>query len=273
MPRPFADTYTFHHAVEKDGAVTFECTQDRDIWPWLNLAPTHPIPIQTVNFWASFDSGVFLDEFRADSWTALTRLEWTCGSADVGLPRRGRYASFQEEDRARYTLQLWDEGGALVADYAGQGVTFRTRNFEDWRGKAKKKLRDPEPPGLAYAAASDVGVETPSESFLAPLSRTQDAISTTGLITKENGLRPAHPYIGGSGDHVNSTHMGEIARQFGQLLFEKPLPHLGGRMKLKHYVELGVTFEVALKAQTETGFEISIHQADRLCAEVTWTLN
>ncbi|MEO0450264.1 MAG: hypothetical protein AAFZ74_08130 [Pseudomonadota bacterium] len=271
MPRPFADTYTFNHAVEKDGSVTFECTQDPDIWPWLSLPPTHPILIQTVNFWASFDSGVFLDEFRADAWTALTRLEWTCGSAEVGLPRSGRYASFQEEDRARYTLQLRDEAGAVVADYAGQGVTFRTRNFENWRGKAKKKLRDPSPPTLDYAAAQQVGVARSSESFLAPLSRSQGRLATRGLITKENGLRPAHPYIGGSGDHVNSTHMGEIARQFGELLLDRPPPHFGGMMKLKHYVELGVMFEVALKSQTETAFEISVHQAGRLCAEVAWT--
>mgnify|MGYP001800253119 CR=1 FL=1 len=270
MPRPFQDKYTYNHAVDEAGGVTFECSLDSDVWPWLKLVPTHPILIQTVNFWAAFDSGAYLTEFKTDAWTALTQLEWTCDKTEAGPPRQGRYASFEEKNRARYTLELRDEAGALVAEYAGKGVTFRTRNFENWRGEAKEKLRPPAPPHLSYAQADHVGVATQSESFLAPLSKGAGAVTTQGLITKENGLRPAHPYIGGSGDHVNSTHMGEVARQFGHLLFDEPIPHLGGMMKLKHFVELGAIFDVTLITKTEQMFEISIHQAGRLCAEVAW---
>ena len=272
MPRPFPDKYTFDHELSEDGSVSFECSQDSEVWPWLNLAPTHPILIQTVNFWASFDSGVFLDEFKTDSWTALTHLEWTCGRDGVGLPARGAYAGFKDKDRARYTLQLFDKADDLVCSYSGQGVTFRTRNFEGWRDQAKQKLWDPEPPVLDYVAAGAVGVAASSESFLSPLQRSADAVVTTGLITKENGLRPNHPFIGGSGDHVNSTHMGEIARQFGCLLLQRPTQNRSGEMRLKHYVELGVPFEVALLAQSEEDrtFTLMVRQADRDCAEIDW---
>ena len=272
MPRPFPDAYTFNHARAEDGAVTFECSTNSDIWPWLVLPPTHPILTQTINFWASFDSAVFLDEFRADAWTALTKLEWECGPPEVGYPARGRYFSASQENRARYELTLWDTDGRVVADYVGEGVTFRTRNFEGWRDAAKTKLKPSAPAKLTYAPAASVGVTHHKESFLAPLREAAGTLSTTGLITKENGLRPAHPYIGGSGDHVNSTHMGEIARQFGQLLLERPTHNSGGEMGLKHYVELGVPFEVKLLARSDEdqSFSLLIRQADRDCAKIDW---
>ena len=272
MPRPFPDAYTVNHARDEDGAVSFDCTSDSDIWPWLNLPATHPILIQTVNFWASFDSAVFLDEFRADSWTALTKLEWTCGPSEVGYPARGRYFSTSQKDRARYELTLWDANGGVVADYVGEGVTFRTRNFEGWREDAKTKLKPRDPAKLDYARAESVGVAHQSESFLAPLREEAGSLTTSGLITKENGLRPAHPYIGGSGDHVNSTHMGEIARQFGELLLKRPTQNRSGKMVLKHYVELGVPFEVTLleRSDDEKSFSLRVRQGDRDCAQIDW---
>ncbi len=273
MPRPFPDAYTFNHARAADGAVTFDCSTNSGIWPWLALPSTHPIFVQTVNFWASFDSAVFLDEFRADAWTALTALRWTCGSAETGPPASGRYSSEKDEDRARYTLTLWDAAGAIVADYTGEGVTFRTRNFEGWRGEAKATLEKADAGEFEFAPAASVGVATEKESFLSPLMPTSETATTTGLITKESGLRPAHPYIGGSGDHVNSTHMGEIARQFGQLLLDRPTHNLGGEMVLKHYVELGVPFEVKLLARSDKdqSFSLLVRQADRDCAQIDWT--
>lgn len=272
MPRPFPNAYTLNHARDVDGAVTFDCTKNSDIWPWLTLPPIHPILIQTVNFWAAFDSAVFLDEFRADAWTALTKLDWTCGPPEVGYPARGRYFSASQDDRARYELTLWDATGAVVADFVGEGVTFRTRNFEGWRDAAKTKLKPPAPATLNYAPAASVGVADQSESFLAPLREEAGTVTTTGLITKENGLRPNHPYIGGSGDHVNSTHMGEIARQFGELLLERPTQNRSGKMALKHYVELGVPFEVTLleRSEEDHSFSLLVRQADRDCAQIDW---
>lgn len=110
---------------------------------------------------------------------------------------------------------------------------------------------------------------TQSQSFLAPLSRA-DKVTTAGLITKTNGLRPGHPYIAGSGDHVNSTHMGEVGRQFGDLLLGRPLINRGGEMNFLHYVELGTPFEVELSGHDESAqqFALIVRQAGQVCTRI-----
>jgi len=270
MPRPFSDVYTFNQRQLDDGSVSFECSTNDSVWPWLKLNSIHPILVQTINFWASIDSGEFLGTYDPDVWTALTQVEWTCGAPLVGLPVRGRYGPRQDDAHARYTLEFYDAKDQLVARMSGRGVTFRTRNFEGWRDEAKEKIVKPEPPSFEYAPKDAVGAETQSESFLALLQR-GEAIETTGLITKANGLRPNHPYIGGSGDHVNSTHMGEIGRQFGEMLVGERLINTGGEMVFKHYVELGSPFEVVLLSHDETTkrFVLLVTQADRACTEIT----
>lgn len=272
MPRPFSDVYTYNHTLRDDGSVTFECSTDSAVWPWLALSPTHPILVQTINFWASIDSGEFLGTFDPDVWTALTQVAWTCGEPSVGLPVRGQYATVRDEGRARFTLEFYDAADHQVAQLSGQGVTFRTRNFEGWREDTKEKFKKPDTSDFEYAPAKAVGVATPSESFLAPLSN-GDHIATTGLITKQNGLRPAHPYIGGSGDHVNSTHMGEVGRQFAELLIGAPLINRNGEMKFLHYVELGRPFEVDIVAHDEAAQTLSllVTQAERDCTQISMT--
>ena len=269
MPRPFPDRYTQNHQAQNDGSVAFECSRDSAIWPWLRLNAVHPILVQTINFWASIDSGEFLGTFSPDTWTALTRVRWICGAPDVGLPHHGIYQTVQDEDRARYKLAFFDQADQMVAELAGQGVTFRTRNFEGWRGDAKEKLKPSSPPLLNYASAASVGVRSLAESFLAPLRRA-DTVSTTGLITKENGLRPNHPYIGGSGDHVNSTHMGEVGRQFAELLVGEPLINRSGEMHFVHYVELGRPFEIELVAHDQAAqrFNLLVRQRGKDCTRI-----
>lgn len=269
MPRPFADLYTFNHKRLDDGTVSFDCSQDEKVWPWLALSPIHPILVQTINFWASIDSGEFLGTFDPEVWTALTQVEWVCGPPDVGLPRRGTYWTEAQDDRARYHLEFFDEDDRQVVRLSGQGVTFRTRNFEGWREVAKEKIVKPEPPPFDYADKAAVGVATQAESFLATLNNS-GTVSTSGLITKANGLRPAHPYIGGSGDHVNSTHMGEVGRQFGDLLLGRQLTNQSGEMEFMHYVELGSPFEIEMLAHDEAArrFSLIVRQAGRECTKI-----
>ncbi|MEL6858248.1 MAG: hypothetical protein AAFO74_07665 [Pseudomonadota bacterium] len=272
MPRPFPDRYIDNLRRSSDGIVIFECSRDSSVWPWLKLDPIHPILVQTINFWASIDAGEFLGTLDPNTWTALTKVEWVCGPPGVGLPARGEYWGEQDKNRARYALTFFDDTGELVAKMAGEGVTFRTRNFEGWRGEAKEKVQPPEPPAFTYAPAAAVGVAAQSESFLAPLAGAS-SIKTAGLVTKATGLRPGHPYIGGSGDHVNSTHMGEIGRQFGQLLLGRPCLQTGGTMVFDHYVELDAPFEVALldhdlAART---YRLRVRQADRDCTLIEMT--
>ena len=269
MPRPFPDLYTFNHKRLDNDSVAFDCSLDENVWPWLRLSPIHPILVQTINFWASVDSGEFLGTFDPEVWTALTQVDWDCGPPTVGLPVRGLYATTQDEERARYHLTFFDAEDQQVVRLSGQGVTFRTRNFEGWREEAKEKIVKPEPPPFDYADKAAVSVATQAESFLTPLIRAE-TITTSGLITKANGLRPAHPYIGGSGDHVNSTHMGEVGRQFGDLLLGQRLINQSGEMEFMHYVELGSPFDVEMTAHDEDKrqFALLVRQAGRDCTRI-----
>ena len=269
MPKPFPDAYTHNHTVSEPGRVSFECSQDIKIWPWLALNPIHPILVQTINFWGSVECGETLGTFDPEKWSALTHCEWTCGAPDVGRPVRGTYETLQQGEKMRYQLRFFDRDDAQVVRISGVGVVFRTRNFEGWREDTKEKFKKPNTSDFIYASAEAVGVETQRERFLAPLRR-DDGIRTTGLITKENGLRPAHPHIGGSGDHVNSTHMGEVGRQFVTLLVGEKLINCGGDMSFLHYVELGRPFEVELLAYSEPDCAISmlVRQQDRDCTKI-----
>ncbi|MCR9268850.1 MAG: hypothetical protein NXH72_02560 [Hyphomonadaceae bacterium] len=253
--------------------MSFDCSLDVEIWPWLKLPATHPIVVQTANFWASVESGMTLGTFDPNKWSALVQTEWTCGLAQVGHAVRGDYATIESGERQRYGLHFYDAEDRLVSKMTGQGVIFRTRNFEGWRGETKEKIVKPElAHGFEYAASEAVDVETPAEVFLSPL-RDEGQVFAEGLVTKETGLLPGHPYIGGSGDHVNSTHMGEIGRQFGALLLGRPVRNTEGEMVFMHYVELGRPFRVDLVSHDEAAFcfELLVRQVDRDCTSIIMT--
>jgi len=269
MPKPFPHAYTCNHVVSDDGHVTFECSQDTEIWPWLALSPIHPILVQTINFWGSVEAGEALGTFDPEKWSALTFAEWSCGPASVGRPVRGIYETLQRGEETRFQLRFYDADYQQTVRISGKGVVFRTRNFEGWRRETKDEFKKPDTSGFEYAAAEMLGVATDRERFLAPLV-SGSAVTTQGLITKENGLRPAHPYIGGSGDHVNSTHMGEIGRQFAEMLFGRRLHNRTGEMSFMHYVELGRPFEVELVSRDadELSLSLLVTQRDRDCARI-----
>lgn len=84
------------------------------------------------------------------------------------------------------------------------------------------------------------------------------------LVRPENGASPRNRVIGGSGDHVNSTHLGEVTRQALCLVLGDPhLQITGGEMHLNRYVELGAPFELG-----ETGaMTFTLEQLGKPCAE------
>ena len=253
--------------------MVFECSQDAAIWPWLALPSTHQIAVQSANFWASVESGMTLGTFDPGKWSALTEVEWSCGPHEVGRAVRGRYAVEQSGDARRYGLEFFDKADRSIVRLSGRGVVFQTRNFETWRDQAKARIVKPEyAVGFEYASAGAVGVAEDRLSFLTPL-QTGSATFADGLITKANGLIPGHPLIGGSGDHVNSTHMGEVGRQFAALLAGPKAEIIAGAMDFKHYVELGRPFRVDLVQHDEAArhFELLVCQAERTCTWVAMT--
>ncbi len=272
MSQASANSFTHSHIVLRDGTVAFKCSADKELWPWLALPPFDPIVVQTVNFWTSVETGAARGTFDKTKWSALTQTEWTCGEPGAGHATHGVANVMGEEGAPRFGLTFFDSDGALVYSMSGVGVVFLTRDFEAWREKAKREMAElPDTSNFQFAPANAVGVATQGQSFLSPLIG-HDNPSALALITKESGFPPVHPFLSGSGDHVNSTHLADVARQFVQLLTgAKSLMVSGGDMQFKRYVELGHPFLIELEQQdrSENTVSMAIRQADRLCANVT----
>ena len=72
---------------------------------------------------------------------------------------------------------------------------------------------------------------------------------------------------------MNSTHMGEVGRQFGELLAGAPLINRSGEMEFMHYVELGHPFEIELISYDEAAatFSLLVRQAGKDCTRIKMT--
>ncbi len=271
MPNAFASRFTHSHVVSDDGTVTFKCSSDEDQWPWLALHPFDPIVAQTINYWASVETGAARGTFDPTKWSALTEAKWVCGEAGVGHATHGVAEATGEDGGPGFGLRFFDENDSLVYHMSGTGVVFQNRDFESWRKKAKEKMEaQPAVADFQYASATAVGVATQAESFLSPLVD-HDGPSALALITKANGFPPAHPYLSGSGDHVNATHLADVGRQFTSLLLGgKPLMVTGGKMQFIRYVELGRPFLIKLEQRdsAENTVSMAVQQADQLCATI-----
>lgn len=271
MSKAPASQFTHSHIVSNDGSVTFHCSYDEDKWPWLALHPFDPIVVQTVNYWASVETGTARGTFDPTKWSALTQTEWVCGEPGVGHATHGFAEPIGEAGGPGFGLTFFDQENSLVYRMSGTGVIFHNRDFEAWREQAKEKMAaQPAQPDFPYASAKAVGVATQAESFLSAI-RNDNRPSALALITKKNGFPPAHPYLSGSGDHVNSTQLADVGRQFTSLLLGgEPLMITGGKMEFLRYVELGRPFEVELARHDSSKNIVSmtVQQAGRPCAAI-----
>lgn len=274
MAKASEEPFTQSPVVTGDGTVRFKCSSDQDHWPWLALHPFDPIVVQTINYWVSVETSTARGTWDPTKWSALTQTRWKCGEPGVGHATHGVSDVVGKGDSRRFELTFFNDDGALVYKMSGIGVIFQTRDFESWRDKAKQKLKESSPiADFQFATAEAVGVKTQAESFLSPVINL-DAPSARAFITKESGFPPAHPYLSGSGDHVNSSHLADVARQFTNLLLGGG-PHLitGGEMTFDRYVELGRPFEIELVNEnaSEKRFSMAVQQAGRLCSTIEIT--
>lgn len=271
MPRTAADQFTNSHVVLEDGAVAFRCASDIEQWPWLELDPFDPIVVQSINYYAASEASHVRGTIDPKSWTALTQTEWTCGEKNAGHTTHGIAEAFGKDGKPGYTMTFFDAEGGLVYRMSGTGVVFQNRDFEAWRKSEKQKIAtSSETQDFQYAPPDAVGAAKQSESFLSSLIE-DDTRSALALITKENGFLPAHPYLSGSGDHVNSTHLADVARQFVNLLRGgEAQSFIGGEMNFSRYVELEYPFRIVLTAdlRLEKAISMAIHQAEHSCATI-----
>ena len=270
MPNNYDIAFTHSHVVTDDGAVSFKCSRDLELWPWLALSSSHPTVIQTINYWASVETGKTRGTFDPTKWSALTFSEWRAwpGSGPVTHGIADTPPGNFDDDKPMFRLTFFDDSGEMVCRLVGTGVIFQTRDFEAWRSQAKENA------GLGYAytefqyaPASALGVETNLERFVSPLMD-NNGVAAEALITKENGLMPAHPYHSGSGDHVNANHLVDAAFQFAHLVKNKSLECTGGEMRFRHYVELGKPFSIMLIREGPTDIEMRVHQNRKKCTDI-----
>lgn len=272
MPANYDVAFTHSHQVTEDDAVSFKCSGDAEKWPWLTLPPTHPIVIQTMNFWASVETGKTRGTFDPTKWSALTYTRWQSFSGSTKPVTHGiadTPPGERDKGKPSFRLTFFDDDGTLVSRMIGAGVVFHTRDFEAWRDAAKKDIAPtPETENFSFAPPHILGVNSEIECFVSPLT---DAETPTAhaLFTKENCLMPNHPYHGGSGDHVNAGHLADAGFQFAHLAVGRKLSCTGGEITFMRYVELGKPF--TLKQTQRTGGSISIRaiQGDTTCTDMT----
>ncbi len=267
MNAPKGPAYTCDHSVAENGTVSFQCSRDVDAWPWLELAPQHPVVIQTQNYWSSVGASAALGTLEEGKWSALTWTDSKLGDRSAEHTARGTFTRTLVDDKLAFETRLFDDADRLIVTMRGRGVVFRNRNFEAWREGAKRELAgEAEQPAIVYAPRELLNL-TPAET---PLVSELDGDRASVLITRENGLMPAHRYFSGSGDHVNAPHLAEVARQIASQINQgAPLLVTGGEMDMYRYVELGIGFKATLLERDASSVTMEIMQRDKSCARLS----
>ena len=262
--------FTYGRTIRNDGSITFKCSADLNEWPWLTLHPHHPIALQNLQYWASVECGIENGTFDGTKWTALTWTRWTCGNPDVGGFAHGVSDNVTENGKLMSRVILFDAEDREICSMLSKGVEFRTRDFEAWRAKSKEsgtnalKLSD-----FEFADRDAVGANSTGPALISPLKDSAKP-QARGLMTMENAFPPAHPYMSGSGDHVNATHLAEAGHQFLHLLQGGNRTRVtGGEMRFSSYVELGCSFEILLLEKNAESMIMNVKQSGRDCTQIT----
>ncbi|WP_324826567.1 hypothetical protein [Qipengyuania zhejiangensis] len=270
MPGPATKSFTSDHALRDDGSVTFACSQNDALWPWSTLDSHHPGAIQALSYWVGVESAMALGRWDPDKWSALTWTRWRCGEPGVGRFATGTYRNTVIEGREGFSVELFDAAGAPICWLDGRGVIFRTRDFESWRKEAKDAGGAAPSSRFAYADRAQLALDEGEKPFLAPLV----GGTASGLLDHANAMPPNHPWLDGSGDHVNSAHLAEIARQFVALLRGgKRFAVEAAEMQFDRYVELGAPFEISRVSGDEgETIRMILRQSGRDCTRIEYRI-
>ncbi|MEM7701735.1 MAG: hypothetical protein AAF251_07330 [Pseudomonadota bacterium] len=268
MPQGSGDPYAFGHTRQSDGSLHFRCSSDAEAFPWLSLAPQHPVVIQTQQFWTSFGALVSEGGLKDGQWSALTWMDYALGDLEAGHAARGVYNRIENERGPAFALTLFDAAEREIVSMRGRGVVFRNRNFEQWRKGSKSEAKQATVEvDFEYAPREALNLGEGEFAFVAPIAAGSKQIDA--LITPDNGMPPRNRVISGSGDHVNSTHFGEVTRQALCLINGDPEAQVvGGEMQLKRYVELGTPFRIAFENGGEGSITFTLEQLGRECAVI-----
>ncbi len=257
-------SYTSDHKPIDDSSVAFACSHDAREFSFVQLPPHHPGLIQALSYFVSVECAKALGRWDPEKWSALTWTRWRCGESDVGSYDHGVYKRTHIDGKESFAIEFFDAQDRFICLLEGRGVVFRTRDFESWRKDSKDRTEKALSESFDYAANELLGVLPGERPFLGPLK----ARTASGLIDFANGMPPGHPWLNGSGDHVNSAHLAEIGRQFASLLQGRAAIVSAAEMRFDSYVELGTPFEIEHLATDEPGMvEMQLRQSGKDC---TW---
>ncbi len=270
MPGPNGKAFTSDHVVHDDGSVEFACSQDLAAWPWAALHPHHPGSIQALSYWVSVECAAALGSWDLNKWSALTWTRWECGDPDVGAYASGTYRRTTIKGKESFSIDFADEQGRHICRLDGRGVVFRTRDFEEWRKGEKAIAPQTSSNEFAYADAPLLGLSRDERPFLGPVKNG----TALGLLDAANSMPPNHPWLDGSGDHVNSAHLAEVARQFVSLLRDgDPFRVVSAEMRFRHYVELGSPFAIQRVGDNGDTVGMVVRQSGRDCTQISYRMH
>ena len=268
--------FCFDYARADDGAVLFQCSSDTGAWPWLTLHPANNIAVQATNYFSLTGVSLFTGQMDGEKWTALTEFKWRVFDmrSQASHPVRGR--ALQAADGIGYKCRFFNVDDQPVYDVSGAGIVFRNRDFKAWREKNRAQIMAlPVPQDFKFATPQEAGVATAAECFVSPVHKDATGTYIDALVTTKSGFAPAHPYHDGSGDHVNSSHMCDVAQQAAHLVRKattaQPYP-IGGAVQFKRYVELDRPFRLRLVQAREESktLRFAIEQGGHPCADLTF---
>ncbi len=269
MPQGRGAPYAYGFERRSDGSLHFVCSSDTEAWGWLSLPAQHPVGIQTQQFWTSFCAFLFEGGMEEGQWSALTWMDYALDDLDAGHAVRGVYNRIENERGPAFAMTLFDAQDRAIVTMRGRGVVFRNRNFEQWREGSKTEAKQAKGPvDFDYASPESLGLGEGEFAFVGPFDPDTDRIEA--LVTAENGMPPHNRVISGSGDHVNSTHFGEVTRQALCLITDNPSIQItGGQMHLNRYVELGTPFALRFDPPTDGRIALTLEQLGKDCAEIS----
>lgn len=247
-PRNFARVAAAH-------ADRVELTFIPDGAPWFSLLPQHLVLLEKYQFFGSLtalDAMKLVDPTRS---TALTHFRWTTPVVppETGFGTRGTCTRVDRADGAAFTLDVFAADGTCLMTCLGEGVIFANRDFAGWRAQTKENARAAwaaldAPIAVEPAPPSAVGLGAGGVSFVARPRQVDGTLVVDALVTQAGGFHPAHPFHGGSGDHVNAAQMFDCVMQASHLVLDadRPLHCLAGDARFARYIELDIPFRLTL---------------------------
>lgn len=254
---------------------------DHARWPWLALAPHHPVLVEKYQYFSAVTASEAVGRDVEPTFSALTRFRWEC-TADAWrghLATRGVCEPWADARGLGYALTVGDDDGCAFYRMSGEGFVFDDRDFRAWREKTRRAAR--EGAGdvrLDLAPAPTVGLGAGGRSFVTLPCELDGRIEVTALVPTDGGFHPAHPFHTGSGDHVNAGHLFDCVLQAAHVVLgAERLDCTGGEARFTRFVELDVPFAISLAGRHaaddgRTTLEFAVAQAGRDNATVSMTL-